>query len=182
METGRRSAVPLPRSGYRSVGEILGLGLHALATDDRSRAAAFLEEFRTRGDGAPPEWRVATLVLEAAIDGGAGAVEPLERAIALQSELPRPNETPEVAKPPEELLGEILLGQGRAAEARDAFIAADARWPSRLATSLGVARAYVALGDAAAARAAYAALRAQLDQAPPDHPARREAERYLASH
>ena len=177
-EVGSRAAVPLPRSGYRSVGEVVGLGLHAHASGDREQVADLLAEARAERDRGVT-WRIAALMLEAVLDGGPDAVPMLENAIALQSEMVRPNETPELIKPPEELLGEILLGLNRPAEARTAFEAAGRRWPGRLATHLGLARAAVALGAQEDAQRHYGEVLRQLDRADPRHPATAEARAWV---
>ncbi len=182
MALGTRNDMPLYRSGYRSVGEALGLGLFARAVGDSALLANVQDEINTQtiNDGGP-EWRIAALELEAAISAPGVAVSLLKEAIVLQSELPRPNETPDLGKPPEELLGEVLLEAGDPLAARTAFRAGEARWPSRLATRLGLARAAIALEDELAAVAEYRALLEQLRHADPDHPAKREARQFLAS-
>lgn len=179
-EAGARAAGPFARSGYDSVSEALALGLHAVAVGDTTAAVEQLEAARGRAEEGAVEWRIAALEIEAALDGTEQAIPPLEEAISLQREMGRPNETPVLIKPPEELLGEILLSIGRPREALEAFAAGDARWPARLATVLGFARAYVALGDRLRARAAYDTLLRQLRLADPGHPAVEEARAFVA--
>lgn len=182
MELGVRSDVSLPRSGYRSVGEVLGLGVHAVAAGDDAGAREYLAEARAQVDAdAGVEWQIAALELEAALSSGEPAVEMARDAIALQVELGRPNETPDLVKPPEELLGEILLREGEPIAAAEAFRAGAKRWPARLATRLGLARAAHAADREADARDAYAEVLLQLRQARPDHPGKVEAVRYLES-
>lgn len=180
MELGPRSNIPLPRSGYASVGETLALGLYALASDEPGLLSQIQSEMaeQTSGD-ASAAWRIAKLMMDAAASGGDQAVGMLNEAIALQSQLPRPNETPDLPKPPEELLGEVQLAMGHAQQARSAFLAAHERWPARLATRLGLARAAVQLDDVDQAREEYAQILIQLRLAAPDHPAVRESRDFL---
>ena len=67
---------------------------------------------------------------------------------------------PFVDKPARELLGEMLLQQGRAAEARREFEAALSRAPERIASLAGLEKAARAAGDAEAANRAASRLRA----------------------
>jgi len=67
---------------------------------------------------------------------------------------------PVTVKPPEEMLGEVLLAQGDAAGARKAFEESLARAPRRVLSLLGLARAETAAGDSAGAHRDYAMLAA----------------------
>jgi len=78
---------------------------------------------------------------------------------------------PFVDEPSRELLGEILLKQGRPAEAAEAFVAALARAPRRTASLLGRARAEADAGQAEAASRDFRELREiwhAADRIPPD--------------
>jgi tetratricopeptide (TPR) repeat protein len=77
-------------------------------------------------------------------------------------------------KPPYERAGEALLVAGRPAEARDAFDRALALSPRRTEALLGGARALRALGDADAAKRAYAELATIWHGADADLPALEE--------
>ncbi|HEY5569219.1 MAG TPA: tetratricopeptide repeat protein, partial [Gammaproteobacteria bacterium] len=63
--------------------------------------------------------------------------------------------TPGPLAPARELLGEMLLDAGSAAEALTAFEASMAKEPGRFRGAYGAARAAEAAGDAAAARRYY---------------------------
>ena len=67
---------------------------------------------------------------------------------------------PFIDKPARELLGEMLLQQGRAADARREFEAALSRAPERIALLAGLEKAARAAGDADAASRAASRLRA----------------------
>jgi predicted Zn-dependent protease len=82
---------------------------------------------------------------------------------------------PETEKPPHELLGEVLLEAGRAAEARQEFQLALARAPGRSLALLDLARADKAAGNAAAADSVYAQLRGNWHRADATMPDLREA-------
>ncbi|HEY2851741.1 MAG TPA: hypothetical protein VGJ18_02765, partial [Gemmatimonadaceae bacterium] len=72
---------------------------------------------------------------------------------------------PDVAKPTHELLGEMLLSQGRAAEAQKEFASALERTPGRSMTLLGLTRASRAAGDTTTSNRAAAQLRANWHRA-----------------
>ncbi len=77
---------------------------------------------------------------------------------------------PAVAKPAHELLGEMLLAAGKAAEARAEFQRALDHAPNRALSLLGLARAAAKAGDHAAAEDAYRRLAAVWRRADPDLP------------
>lgn len=83
---------------------------------------------------------------------------------------------PQVAKPAHELLGEMLLAAGRAAEAKEEFETSLARAPGRALSLVGLARAAAKAGDAQAARRAYGELANNWLHADPDVPERLEVE------
>jgi cytochrome c-type biogenesis protein CcmH/NrfG len=84
--------------------------------------------------------------------------------------MPPPSGPPEPPKPAHELLGEVLLGLGRPAEAADAFATALRRTPRRPAALLGAARAAQAAGDSVTAHRFATELAAIWHAADPDHP------------
>jgi tetratricopeptide (TPR) repeat protein len=88
-------------------------------------------------------------------DSKADAVATLRKAAAREDALPFEFGPPEIEKPSHELLGEVLLAMGQAAEARHEFELALKRTPGRSLTLLDLARACRAAGDSAAATSAY---------------------------
>lgn len=114
-------------------------------------------------------------MLEALVDAEEGrmdvAVKRVRAAADVHDAIPFQFGPPRVAKPPRELLGELLLRQGNAAEALAAFDAALKDAPNRALSLLGRARALKALGDAAGTAGAYAKLAAQWHKADATWPA-----------
>jgi hypothetical protein len=85
-------------------------------------------------------------------------------------------------KPPHELLGEQLLVQGKAADARMAFETALKSAPLRTQSLLGRARAESASGDSAAATATYRQLLDIWHAADADLPELAEAKGFVVAH
>ena len=85
-------------------------------------------------------------------------------------------------KPPHELLGEQLLKQGKAADARTAFETALKSAPRRTQSLLGRARAESASGDTAAATVTYKELVEIWHAADADLPELAEAKGFVAAH
>ena len=79
----------------------------------------------------------------------------MDRAVVLQSRMPKPIGRPFPVKGADELYGDLLLAAGRPKEAIPWFERTLARTPNRSRGLLGLARAYRNGGDAANARAAY---------------------------
>ena len=102
------------------------------------------------------ELRAAT---RAADGSGDEAVAMLRDASTQEEAIPAAFGPPDVVKPAPELLGELLLAQGKAAEAQQAFSRALALAPRRSLSLLGLARAAAAAGDTVVAEQAYADLR-----------------------
>ncbi len=107
-----------------------------------------------------------------------------ERALALAKEAASAEDgmtfefgPPSVAKPAHELLGELLLKAGNAAEARAEFERSLAHAPERALSLLGLARASSKAGDPVAAAGAYERLAAVWRRADPDLPELAEARR-----
>ncbi len=86
---------------------------------------------------------------------------------------------PETVKPPDELLGEILLSQRKAAEARTAFETSLKSAPRRAESLLGLARAQSALGDGVGAADSYGELLEIWKDADPGYAPLTEAERHV---
>jgi tetratricopeptide (TPR) repeat protein len=82
-------------------------------------------------------------------------------------------------KPPDELAGEILLKENRAAQARKAFEASLKNAPRRAESLLGLARAQTAMGDSVAAARSYRELLAMWKSADPDYAPVEEARRFI---
>ena len=148
-------------------------GMTALALGDRATAKRALAAIQERlqaanaSDGstyAPglQAARVMEMELKALLlrDAGADddAIELLRAATALEDEIPYEYGPPRIVKPSHELLGELLLAQNDANEARAAFEDALARAPRRTESLLGLARAAERAGDVQAAHEAYATL------------------------
>jgi tetratricopeptide (TPR) repeat protein len=112
----------------------------------------------------------------------ASSKEDKERALALAREAAAAEDAmtfevgpPAVVKPAHELLGEMLLKLGDAAEARAEFERSLARVPERAMSLLGLARAAAKSGDRAAAEGAYKRLAAVWRRADADLPELAEA-------
>ncbi|NIR44368.1 MAG: tetratricopeptide repeat protein [Gemmatimonadetes bacterium] len=151
----------------------LASGWALLGHGDRQEAERVLSQLHQRleatDDGDPATYRpgvqaahVLALELEALIQLDDGevdrAIETLQRASEKESAMPYEYGPPPVVKPSHELLGEVLLEQGRVEEARAAFEAALARGPRRVDSLIGLARAAERLGDAKTAERTYATL------------------------
>jgi len=131
---------------------------------------------RTSGASADP---VMKKELEALL---ASLKEDKERALTLAREAAAAEDAmtfevgpPAVIKPARELLGEMLLKFGNAAEARAEFERSLARTPERALSLLGLARAAAKSGDRAAAQDAYSRLATVWRLADPDLPELAEA-------
>jgi tetratricopeptide (TPR) repeat protein len=96
------------------------------------------------------------------------AIEIMKRAVGLEEQMAPPSGPPALIKPTHELFGEILLRGGKPAEALEQFNKALLRQPNRARSLLGAARAATAKGDQQAARAFYARLAEQWQQADND--------------
>jgi len=86
-------------------------------------------------------------VIQAADGGRAEATSKVRDAATLEEGLPIEFGPPAIDKPSRELLGELLLSQGKPAEARAAFEQALTRTPERTASLRGLMRAAVESGD-----------------------------------
>ncbi len=158
---------PVPRAM-----DAFALGYAALRRGERPTADSLLRELDTLAQAPPASDRYGgnpqvplilakelRALLRAADGAGDEAVALLREASALEEALPLEYGPPDVVKPTHELLGELLLAQGKAAEAQQEFVRALALAPRRTLSLLGLARAATAAGDTAAAGEAYADLR-----------------------
>jgi tetratricopeptide (TPR) repeat protein len=109
-------------------------------------------------------------------------VDPIRRAARRYETLAFDFGPPVPIKPPHELLGEQLLKQGKATEARTAFETALKSAPRRTRSLLGRARAESAGGDTAAATATYKELVTIWHGADADLPELAEAKEFVAAH
>jgi tetratricopeptide (TPR) repeat protein len=109
-------------------------------------------------------------------------VDSIRRAAHLYETLAFDFGPPVPIKPPHELLGEQLLEQGKAADARRAFETALKNAPRRTRSMLGRARAESADGDTAAATATYRQLLDIWHAADADLPELAEAKEFLLAH
>jgi tetratricopeptide (TPR) repeat protein len=89
------------------------------------------------------------------------AVALLRQASALEAITPKPAVTPAPTLPADEMLGDLLMEQRHAADALAAYRRALERYPNRLNSLLGAARAARASGDSAAAADFYREVMAQ---------------------
>jgi tetratricopeptide (TPR) repeat protein len=119
-------------------------------------------------------------LLRAADGAGDEAVALLREAAGREAGLPLEYGPPDLVKPPRELLGELLLAQGKPAEAEREFTSALALTPRRTPSLLGLARAAAAAGDAPVAAQALAELRAIWHRADSDLPGLAEVTRRSA--
>ncbi len=108
-----------------------------------------------------------------------GAIEIIKRAVAAEEQLAPPSGPPALIKPTHELFGEILLRAGKPNEAAEQFDKALLRQPNRARSLLGAARAAKQKGDQQSARAFYAKLAEQWQQADQDLAELREVQDYL---
>jgi tetratricopeptide (TPR) repeat protein len=107
------------------------------------------------------------------------AIEFMKRAVAAEEQLAPPSGPPTLIKPTHELFGEILLRAGKPNEAAAQFDKALLRQPNRARSRLGAARAAAQKGDQQSARAFYAKLAEQWQQADKDLAELREVQDYL---
>ncbi len=163
--------------------DAFALGYAALRRGDRAAADKGLRQLAVLAarppaadddDGTQEVVTILETELRAALraaDGKADeAVALLRQAASVEDTMAVAFGPPDVVKPTHELLGELLLAQGKAAEAQQEFVRALALAPRRTASLLGLARAATAAGDAPVAEQARADLRAIWHQADEDLP------------
>lgn len=192
IETEAWGSGPLPRSGSDSRDELMAAGMDAAMTGNLADANEILaivrsnvENRRENGSSLFPlaRWQVALGELEGLIAARQGrlamARQALGRAFDAFAVLPPPNETPDPAKPPYELMGDILLEAGLAEEAIDAYRRQLELRRGRARSLIGLARAARAAGDNDTARDAYERLLTQWSEADRDRPELTEARVFL---
>ncbi len=109
------------------------------------------------------------------------AIAEVRRASKTYDAMPFDFGPPVTVKPPDELLGELLLEAKQPAEARAAFEQSLKRAPKRSLSLLGLARAERAMGDMAASRATYAELTKIWERADAGYGPAAEARRYAGA-
>jgi tetratricopeptide (TPR) repeat protein len=107
------------------------------------------------------------------------AAQEMRAAADLDDATDKSNVTPGDILPPRELLGDLLLEQGKPAAALAEYKRSLAAAPNRFRSLIGEARAAKQAGDAAAAHEAYRKLLAQCPSAAPERPELAEAKAYL---
>lgn len=146
-----------------------------------AEAAASKDSFynRTAAPLAVMDAQVAGAILIASGETDAGLAR-LADSAARAERMPLPRGAANTIKPAHEFYGEALLAASKPAEAAKQFHASLLRMPNRPLALLGLARAYVALGDHGAASLHYQQfIEARMEA---DTEELREAKAYLAKH
>jgi tetratricopeptide (TPR) repeat protein len=160
-------------------------GYAALKRGERTQAAAALGELQARARGRPVddfysantsvpqvlerELRALLLLEE---NKRSEALALLREAATMEDAIPLEFGPPDIVKPTHELLGEVLLAAGEAAEAQREFQRALELGPGRARSLLGLARAAAAAGDRNAAHGALGILKHNWHAADADLPER----------
>ena len=152
----QRQADPLFRKGA------------AIKLGQRDKARKLMADIRPGGQGNPEiilaheEVGILQLELDAILALAEGedekALELLQEAVKQQTSMPFRYGPPRISKPTSELLGDVLMGLGRAEQASLAYQDQLSRTLLRTNSLLGLARATAQTGDATASREAYGAL------------------------
>ncbi|MCA1585873.1 MAG: hypothetical protein LC791_14260 [Acidobacteria bacterium] len=98
------------------------------------------------------------------------AITLLQEAVGIEESMRPPNGAADPVKPSHELLGEVLLANGKAAEAAKAFDTCLLRMPNRARSLIGAARAHAAAGNKEKAAERFEALKAMWKGAPFTNP------------
>jgi tetratricopeptide (TPR) repeat protein len=135
-------------------------GRASAATGDIERLAALRDRLTAAQDAYWAEqvdiqWRIARAWAAFAAGRRTEGLDALGAAADIEDATDKAAVTPGPLAPARELLGEMLLEAGRAAEALRAFEASIAKEPGRFRGAFGAARAAEAAGDTAAARRHY---------------------------
>lgn len=143
----------------RALGAARG-GRPSAAREDIDRLAALRDQLNQAQDAYWAEqvgiqWSVANAWVTYAEGRSAEGIEAMRAAADAEDATDKSAVTPGPLAPARELLGEMLLDAGSAAEALTAFEASMAKEPGRFRGAYGAARAAEAAGDAAAARRYY---------------------------
>jgi tetratricopeptide (TPR) repeat protein len=163
VESGRWSEMK-GQTNFDGVDELFALGLSAVNLGDAARVTAVIGQLRgAAAPGQAAELREQAEVMLREMEAvdlfaqgrRAEAFAMMDRAVTLQSRMPKPIGRPFPVKGADELYGDLLLAAGRPKEAIPWFERTLARTPNRSRSLLGLARAYRNAGDASNARAAY---------------------------
>jgi hypothetical protein len=175
---------------FGNVNDLFAIGMSAARTGN-VRTAQMVQQALAQRSTAPQEgdMRPAISIMEremaAVIELAGGrtenAVEILKSAARSELDLPAPLGLPAPIKPAPELLGEVLLEAGRAAEAAPHFESVLQLHANRALSVLGRARAAAASGDTAVAHQRYSELLANYDHADSDVVEVQEARAALAN-
>jgi tetratricopeptide (TPR) repeat protein len=143
----------------RALGAARG-GRPSATREDIDRLAALRDQLNQAQDAYWAEqvgiqWSVANAWVTYAEGRSAEGIEAMRAAADAEDATDKSAVTPGPLAPARELLGEMLLDAGSAAEALTAFEASMAKEPGRFRGAYGAARAAEAAGDAAAARRYY---------------------------
>jgi tetratricopeptide (TPR) repeat protein len=126
------------------------------------------------------QWQVATAWVLYAEGKYDEALKAMSAAASAEDATDKHPVTPGVPTPARELYGQMLLERGMAKEALAAFEATLAKEPHRLGAEIGAAKAAEKMGDAAKARARYAAVVALGEAADPVRPEIAYARAFMA--
>ena len=169
----------------------LARAIGAARSGDPERASRAVERLRALGEGLrEPRFaffarQVQMQAMEAAAwlaqsrGDARSALEQMRKAAELEDLLGKHPVTPGAVLPARELLGELLLEQGRPAEARVELEASLRDFPARFATLYGAGHAAALAGDAAAARAHFTQLLALAARGDGTRPEVAEARRFV---
>jgi tetratricopeptide (TPR) repeat protein len=134
-------------------------GHASAARPDVDRLAALRDQLEGRDDywaeQVDIQWRAAGAWISFAAGRGAESITAMRAAADIEDASDKSAVTPGPIVPARELLGEMQLDAGQAADALEAFEASMAKEPGRFRGAFGAARAAEAAGDAAAARRYY---------------------------
>jgi tetratricopeptide (TPR) repeat protein len=173
---------------FDSVDELFAVGMASAILGDFGRADETLQLLRQQVSNQQGVEKLIDSVQEREMDAmiriAHGKTDEgialLQEAGSLEDQIPGPVGLPFPVKRARELLGEVLLGSGRAQEAADQFQLALARTSNRTLSILGLARAYARLGDTARAREQYQRVLDIWRQADADLPELQEARSAMA--
>lgn len=194
---GAAAKMPVNTAGLMELGgwDAFTSGYAAAKLGDKATAAASLAKLRniqaSYSATPAPDKEVETYLsiladeLNGLIVSKVGdmeaAIAQVQRAATIYDGMAFDFGPPVTIKPPQELLGELLLKQNKNRQAREAFELSLQRAPRRAESLLGRARAESAMGDTAAAKATYQELLVMWKNADPGYAPGSEARRYVTS-
>jgi hypothetical protein len=147
--------------------------------------AAIRDALKAKNKYWSDQVEVERLAAEATLAQAGGrhdeALKEMRGAADLDDAMDKMNVTPGDILPPRELLGDLLLEQGKPKLALAEYKISLATAPNRFRSLIGEARAAKQAGDAAEAHEAYRKLLAQCPSAAPERPELVEAKAYLTN-